>query len=250
VATAPFLVRFGGIVGASTLAALLAAAPGALRLHMTASTVELGIIRAWLTLAGLLVLPMVVLVPVVRLARDGLRGVVQSDGAGTLERVAAAAVFACTWLWFLSAFGAALREKTHQRALGAVTFAVLALVSMIVLAMIAVRLSRILHALRRRTPLMGTLMASAVVLLSLGLLGLRIARAAPALSLGARATLVDGLAFVLALSFGARRALWPRVGPPVAASIFIVAMHTLASSAIMPILEQTCPFYYALLHAL
>jgi hypothetical protein len=241
----PLLQRFGGTVGAATVGSLLASGPGALRLSAAG---ELGALRAWMLLAGLLLLPMLAAVPLVRLARDGLRGYMPSDGSGTLERVGAAAVFACTWLWFLSAFGAVVRAQTHQRALAAVTFAVIAVASMLFLVLVARRLARILGAVRQRTSTVGGLLAVAAVALSVVLIGLRIAHAASALSVGARATLVDGLAIALALTLAARRSMLPRIGPPAAVCIFIVAMHTLASGNAALVLEQVCPLFFALLH--
>ncbi len=246
----PWLVRFGATVGAAALGSLLAAGPGALRM---ASTGDVGIARAWLTLAGLLLFPMCAIVPVVRLARDALRGIVRPERA--LERVASATVFACTWLWSLSVLGAMLREKTHQRSLGAVTFAIFAVVSAAALALVARRLATILGALRDRRRETGTLMCAAAIALPLIVLGMRIVRAAPHLDDGARAMLVDGIAVALAAAFSAttaleNRRLVARVGPPAAVCFLVVTMHTLATDLPASVaIQHVCPLYFALLSA-
>jgi hypothetical protein len=245
----PFLVRFGATVGVATLAALVAATPGAFRLS---SAGDIDALRAWLTLAGLLLLPMLLLVPLVRLARDGLRGVTPSDGSRGLERFAAAALLVCTWLWMLSTFGAVLREKTHQYALSAVTFAVFALFALVFLVLVARRLVTLLVIMRQRA-FAGTLVTVGVVLLSVVLLGARVARAAPDLTPGGRATLVDGLAIALAVAFAARktfedRRILARLGPPGAVCLFVVSMHTLVTSVPAgAAMQQACPVYFALI---
>lgn len=249
-ARAPSLVRFGGTVGAAVLAALVGSSPGALRL---AATTDLGVLRAWLTLAGLALAPMLVLVPLARLAREGLRGM--SSGERALERVASAVFFACSWLWFLAFVGGVLRQKTHQHALAAVTFALLALGAAAFLALVARRLAVIFVALRSSKRALGTAVAVSVSALSVLALGLRVARSAPNLSGGARAMLVDGLALALALAFFARktfdeRRLVARVGPPVAVVLLIVAMQTVATSgAAVSSLAGACPLHFALLRA-
>jgi hypothetical protein len=247
---APFLVRFGGTVGAAMLAALVGSSPAAFRMSAAG---DVALLRAWLTLAGLAIAPMLVMIPLARLAREGLRGFLAGDGARALERVAAAMVFACTWLWFLSTFGAALRAKTHERALGGVTFAVAALGSAVFLALVARRLAAVLGSLRARRRLLGTVLAAAAMALSALALGLRAWHAAPSLSSGARATLVDGLALALSVAFFARktfedRRMLARIGPPAAFVMLVVSMHTLAtSSAAALAMEHACPVHFALL---
>ena len=250
--SAPFLVRFGGLVGAATIASLLGSMPAAFRLSAAA---DVDVLRAWLTLAGLALAPMLLLLPLARLAREGLRGVVGGDGKSALARVAAAIFFACTWLWFVSLLGAVLRAHTHHRALGGVTFALVALAAGVFFAMIARRLSTVLASLRAQRRALGTAAAALAIALSLGVLGLRVARAAPALSAGGRASLVDGLALALALAFCARktfedRRLVARLGPPAAFVLLVLAMHTLATSMAAALgIEHACPVYFALLRA-
>jgi hypothetical protein len=245
-----FLSRFGGTVSVAMIAALLAAMPATLR--MREGGVDL--LPAWLTLGGLAIAPMLLLIPLTRLAREGLRSVSQQAGESrALERTAAAMVFAGTWLWFLSALGAQLREKTHHRALGAVTFAIGAAVALVAIALVARRLAVILTTLREKRRAIGTGVALAAIVLSAAVLALRVARGAPALDEGARAMLVDGLAFALALAFFARktfeeRLIVPRVGPPAAFCILVVAMHTLGTSqTALRALEQLCPLHFAIL---
>jgi hypothetical protein len=246
----PFLTRFGGTVSVATLAALLAAMPATLRMREAG----VDIVRAWLTLGGLAIAPMLVLIPLARMAREGLRGFASTEGESrALERATAAIVFTGTWLWFLSVLGAQLREKTHHRALGAVTFAIGAAVSFVAIAFVARRLSTILATLRAKNRTLGTGAAIAVVVLSAAILALRLARGAPDLDAGTRALLVDGVAFALALAFFARktfqeRVLLPRIGPPAAVCILVVAMHTLATSEpALHALDGSCPLHFAIL---
>ncbi len=245
----PFLVRYGATVGVATLAALIAATPGAFRWSAAG---DIDAARAWLTLAGLLLLPMLVLIPVLRLARDGLRARTEADGSRGLERLAGAALLVCTWLWVLSTFGAVLREKTHQHALGAVTFAVFALVALVFLALVARRLVTLLVVLRERRALVGTIVTVSAFVLSMVLLGARIARAAPDLTPRGRATLVDGLAIALAVAFAARktfedRRTLARIGPPVAVCLFVVSMHALVTSLPTAAMQQACPLDFTLI---
>lgn len=256
-ALTPFLVRFGGTVGAAALAALLGSSPAALRMSAALSgTGELDVIRGWFALAGLAIAPMIVLVPLARLAREGLRGFLSTGGGRALERASAAMFFVCTWLWSLSLLGAVLREKTHHRALGGVTFALLALGAGVFLALVSHRLAAILGALRTRRRTLGTLASVAAMALALAILGLRVARAAPHLSSYGRATLVDGFALALALAFFARKTFenrrWlARLGPPVAFVLLVLSMHALATSPIVAqTMQRVCPVHFALLEGL
>jgi len=244
----PWLSRFGCTVGVATLAALLASAPAALRLTGTG---DLDVARAWLTTAGLLVGPMLVLVPLARLARESLRGLLGEGGA--LERASAATFFVCAWLWIAQAVGAALRAQTHQRALGGVTFAVFVVVAFVVLGFVARRLARVLVAVRARFRALGAFGALAIALLASALLGLRIAHTAASLDDTARAALVDGVAIALSLAFFARktfddRRVLSRVGPPLAVLALVVSMHTLATSLpALGALEHVCPVHFAVM---
>jgi len=243
----PFLTRFGTTVGVAALAALLGSAPGALRMSTTG---QIDATRAWLVLAGLAVAPMLVLVPLARLARDGLRGFF---GPGALGRVTAVVVFSSTWLWTLTVAGAVLRAKTHQRALGGATFALVALGAGVFFALTARRLGVIVAAVRERRPTLGVAIAAVAAGLSLLLLGLRIARAAPQLPQLHRAAFVDGIACALALAFVARRSLddrrvLSRIGPPVAVCLIAVSMHALVTSLpAVDAMQRTAPVHFALL---
>ncbi len=244
----PWLTRFGSTVCVATLASFLASVPAALRFT---STGDLDIARAWLTTSGLLVAPMLVLVPVARLARETLRGFVGPTGA--FERATAATFFVCIWLWLASTAGAVLRAKTHQHALAGVTFAVLVVASFWVLAFVARRLARILSALRARKRTLGTIAAIAVALLAILLFAIRVSHAGSALDDAARAVVVDGVAITLSVAFFARKAFddrrtLSRVGPPAAVLALVVSMHTLVTSLpALRTLEQACPVHFAVL---
>lgn len=244
----PWLSRFGCTVCVATLASFLASAPAALRL---AAAGEIDIARSWMTTAGLLIAPMLVLVPLARLARESLRSFV--GDTGSLERAAAAAFFVGTWLWFVQTVAGLLRAKTHQRALGGVTFAFATLVSFVFLAFVARRLARILTTVRTRNRAIGNAAAAFVVILSVVLFGLRILHAAPAMSDATRAGLVDGVAVLLAITFFARKAfddrrILSRIGPPLAVLALVVSMHTLATVTTATLaLERECPVHFAVL---
>lgn len=248
-ARSPWLSRFGCTVGVATLASLLASAPAALRF---AGAGDIAIARAWLTTTGLLVAPMLILVPLARLARESLRGFAGNE-TGALERASAATFFVCTWLWFAQTAGALLRAKTHQRALGGVTFAIAVVASFVVLAFVARRLARILTALRSRNRNAGTAAAALVALLAVVLFGLRISHTAPALEDATRAALVDGVAIALAVAFFARktfddRRIVSRIGPPIAVLALVVSMHTLATLPMaITSFEHVCPVHFAIL---
>ncbi len=244
----PWLGRFGCTVGVATLASLLASGPAALRLSGAG---DVDIARAWLTTTGLLVAPMLMLVPLARLARESLRAF--PGETGVIERASAATFFVGTWLWFAQTAGAVLRAKTHQRALGGVTFAVAVVVSFVVLAFVARRLARILTTLRARHRAVGNAAAALVALLAVALFGLRVSHSAPSLDVGARAALVDGVAIALSLAFFARktfddRRILSRVGPPIAVLALVVSMHTLTTSPTAAMaLEQSCPIHFSVL---
>ncbi len=243
----PLLLRFGGFLGTCTLAALFASLPGALRVSHAG---EMDALRAWFCLAGLVLLPTFLLVPLAARAREGLRGFV---GALGLEHVAGAAMFVGTWLWFASALGLVLREKTHHRALGGVTFAIVALGVGVFLALSARRLATILATIRAARPTLGALLAASVIALSVLLLGLRVARAAPFLPQSSRAAMVDGLALLLGIAFCARKTFdgrkWlARVGPPLALAVVAVAAHALETEpSFSRVIDRGAPLHAAVL---
>ncbi len=247
---APWLIRFGGTVSVATFVALVGSIPAALRMSAVG---DVSVFRAWFALAGLAVGPALLLVPLARLAREGLRGFAPTDEPHALERLGASMVFACTWLWLLTAFGAQLRDKTHHRALGAVTFAIIAFVSGVFLALVARRLAAILSAIRAKREPLGLLLTTLAILLPAAVLAMRVARASPFLGTEARAVLVDGLAFALALAFFARkifddRRLLSWLGPPAAVILLVMSMHTLATSqTATSAMEHACPVHFALL---
>src|SRR5262249_43327968 len=129
----------------------------------------------------------------------------------------------------LSVFGTVLRAKTHHHGLAGVTFAVLALISGLVVALLAVRAHRML----RRMPLLGQRaglwIAAAALFLVVMLIGVRTARATGIHTAGG---LVDALALAVtgalasARPFGRLRPL-AIVGVPVAIIIVAAGFSTL-----------------------
>jgi hypothetical protein len=191
-----FVTRLGTVVGGGVLAAAVSSLPAELRIGDGGSIIRA--IEQWLALAALLT-PLAIL-------------------------LAAVLWWAVLELGVLSVFGAVLRAKTHHHGLAGVTFAILALISGLVIAMLAVRGVRMLL----KMPSMGHRVALMVVagaaFLVIALIGLRTSRAA---GLHTAAAMVDTLALVVSGAFASTRAMarWRPLavgGVPMAAFILLL----------------------------
>lgn len=218
---ASLVLRVGAVVGGGVLAAAVSSLPAALRIGGAGSVVRA--LQHWLALAALLTPVAVIVVAVLHRGRTGLRLL-----AG--ER---APVFAAGALWWavlelgvLSIFGAVLRAKTHHHGLAGVTFAIVALVSGLVVAMLAVRGVRLLLRLPPGGHRAALVVAAVAAFVVVGLIGIRMSRAEGMHTAGA---LVDTLVLVgsAALASSRHASKWRPLaiaGVPVAALLLLLGI--------------------------
>lgn len=218
-ATESLVTRFGTVVGGAVLASAASSLPAELRIGDGGSIVRA--IEQWLVLAAVLTPLAVIVVGVFRRARAGLRILV---GERADLFVAAALWWAVLELGVLSIFGAVLRAKTHHHGLAGVTFAILALVTGVVVALLAVRGVRMLIKMPpggHRVALVVAAMAAFVVI---ALVGIRTSHAA---GLHTASALVDSIALLVSAAIASTRAMarWRPLavaGVPSAAAILLL----------------------------
>jgi hypothetical protein len=226
-------LRFGTGVGAGVVAASLAVVPAAMR--VSAATVGASGARVWLSCVALALLPMLLSVWILRRARVGLRSF--GDGDTSASSVALSAWLLLSFI-VLAAFGSILRATTHHHALAGVTFAIVGLVVVVGLAVLAARFAALLASREERTRRVLVVATAIVLVLVLGVVGLRFARAFSAASpepSNAGALFVDILAFGIAAIFASRPAFAERrilaiVGVPLAVALFAAGLLTLHAS--------------------
>jgi hypothetical protein len=214
-----FVTRFGTVVGGGVLAAAASSLPAELRMGDGGS-----ILRAteqWLALTALLTPLAILTVAVFRRGRAGLR--ILAGDRGPLF-AAAALWWAVLELGILSVFGSVLRAKTHHHGLAGVTFAILALVSGLVVAMLAVRGVRMLLRMPPGGHRIAHMVAGAAAFLVVALVGIRTSRAT---GLHTAAALVDSLALVVSSAIASTRAMarWRPLavgGVPMAVAILLL----------------------------
>lgn len=236
----PQMTRVGVAVALVVPAAAVAVLPAALRLA-NAATVSLP--QAWAALAGLVALPLVAIGFLGRRAARGWRAI-GPDDAGL--RLAAAGGW-LAWTGLLAVrVGAMLRAKTHHHALAAVTFAIAIAVLAAVLALVSRRILALLRDLDARRETLARALAVAWVAAPLFGIVLALRAAAPDLSPGARATIIDGAALFLGGVIASRTveaAPRPIVfgGPFVVAALGALAVMTLHESPVRSALEAVAP---------
>jgi len=222
-AEASFATRLGTVVGGGVLAAIAASLPAELRIGDGGSLVRA--FEQWLALAALLTPLSILMVAVLRRGRTGLHLLA---GVRAPLFIAAALWWAVLELGVLSVFGAILRAKTHHHGLAGVTFAMLALVSGVIVGLLAIRGVRMLT----RMPAQGYRLALSIVgvtsFLVLLLVGFRTARAEGIHTAGA---LLDMLALLLFASIASTRVMarWRPLavgGMPIAAAILLLGYAT------------------------
>ncbi len=237
-------MRAGTAVGLSGLASLACALPAALRVSSGAST---GTMHAWVALAAVGMLPMLLAVIVLRGAREGLRAFA-GEGAGL--RVWGFGMWVAAQFVVLSVVGAVLREKTHQHALAGVTYAVVALV---VALGTAVTCARFVALVRDASPAARRLLLVAltgVALAAVGAVGLRFVRAVwqdPMPSAPA-AMVVDVLAFGLAALFASRPSFAPRrvvafLSAPVALAVALAGAPAARDPGLRGAVDDRAPMF-------
>ena len=216
---ASFVTRFGTVVGGGVLAAAASSLPAELRMGDGGSILRA--ISQWLALAAILTPLAIVVVAVFRRGRTGLRQL--AGEAGPLF-VAAALWWAVLELGVLSVLGAVLRARTHHHGLAGVTFAILALVSGLVVALLAVRGVRMLSKMPPGGHRVALMVAAAAAFAVVALIGIRTSRA---VGLHTAAALVDSLALLVSAAIASSRGMarWRPLavgGVPIAAAILLL----------------------------
>jgi choline-sulfatase len=230
----PLGARAGSLLGAATLAAMLAAIPATVRVAPLAPP-SCGALGAWLALAACALLPSVAAVAIVRGAREGTRTLAGDDAALAVWAVAA---WAMTSFLALAAYGALLRATTHHHGLAGVTFAIGGVAIGAVLALVVRRLTA---AARAADPWgRAALLAASLVALgaALAVVAIRVARAGGVEPLLDRAAFVDLVAFLVAVGGLSRRAFvripgLARGGLPLALGVLALGGALLARNPLL-----------------
>ena len=214
------VVRFGTIVVGGAASAIISSLPAVLRMG------DVSILRAleqWLALSALLTPLAVLVVAVFRRARLGMR-ILAGDRA---ELFAAAALWwAVIELGLLAVGGAVLRAKTHHHGLAGVTFAIFALVSGLVIALLAVRGVRLMARYPSSGHRFALMLVAGCCFFAIILVGFRTARAE---GLHTAAALVDALALAVAGAIASTRVMsrlrmLAMVGVPLAAAVLLLGI--------------------------
>lgn len=218
-AAASFVTRFGTVVGGGVLAAAASSLPAELRMGDGGSILRA--IEQWLALGAILTPLAIVVVAVFRRGRTGLR-LLAGDRAPLFA--AAALWWAVLELGVLSVLGAVLRAKTHHHGLAGVTFAILALISGLVVGLLAVRGVRMLLKMPPGGHRVALMVAAAAAFVVVALVGIRTSRAVGLHTAGA---LVDSLALLVSSAIASSRAMarWRPLavgGVPIAAAILLL----------------------------
>jgi hypothetical protein len=222
-AAASFTTRLGTVVGGGVLAAVASSLPAELRIGDGGSVLRA--FEQWLALAALLTPFAIVVVAVFRRGRTGLQ---MLAGERAPLFAAAALWWAVLELGVLSLFGTVLRAKTHHHGLAGVTFAMLALLSGVLVALLAVRGVRMLSRLPADAQRRALIIVGITSLLILVLVGVRTARAE---GIHTAAALVDMLALIVSGAIASSRAMarWRPLavgGMPIAAAILLLGYAT------------------------
>lgn len=213
------VMRLGTVVGGGVLAATASALPAELRIGDGGSVIRA--IEQWLALAALLTPLAILVVAVLRRGRVGLRILAGDRGP----------LFAAAMLWWavlelgvLSVFGSVLRAKTHQHALAGVTFAILALISGLVVALLASRGVGLLLRMPPSGHRVALIVAASAAFIVVALVGIRTSHA---IGLHTASAMVDALALVVSSAIASSRAMsrWRPLavaGVPIAAAILLL----------------------------
>jgi len=192
-------MRAGSLLGAGTIAAVLASVPAALRI----ASESRGAAGAWIGLAACLTVPASVGVALLRGAREGMRAF------ATKEASLAAWSIAC---WTLASFlaltvlGALLRATTHHHGLAGVTFAIVGLALLFSIALTVRRVAAIARGADpfARAAILGASLVALVMAALLVLLRVAGAPGGAALPGSSSDLLVDALAFLIAVGISSR----------------------------------------------
>lgn len=221
-----FVTRLGTVVGGGVLAAIASSIPAELRIGDGGSVVRA--FEQWLALAALATPLAILMVAVLRRAREGLQLVAGERGP---LYAAAALWWAVLELGVLSVFGAVLRAKTHHHGLAGVTFAMLALASGLAVGLLALKGIRMMVRLpaSQHVAALGIVAVTSFVVITL--VGLRTSRAE---GLHTAAALVDVLALLVASVIASTKQVsrWRPLalgGLPLAVAILLLGLATVKS---------------------
>lgn len=235
------VTRFGTVVGGGVAAALLASIPAAMRVGDSGSAGRA--IEVWLSASALFTPVAILAVGVMRRARHGIR-VLAGDHAVAV--VAAVVWWAVVEAAVLSVFGTVLRAKTHHHGLAGVTFAIGALVTGLLLALVAVRGGRMVERMPEGAQRVGVGVAAAGAFLVVMLVGVRTARAE---GLHTAAGLVDVLALVVASAAASVKPLsrlrpFAIAGVPIAVLVVAIGLATLhGDPALRQAIKDAAPIH-------
>lgn len=208
--------RFGEAAALGTFAALLGSLPAAVR----ASSADVSVVEAWIAAAAMTVVPFAVLVALGRSARRAWRSLVGGSGEPVAVGVIAWVALA---LPLYVVLGTVLKAATHNRALGGMTFGVLALGLAVVAALVAYRIvSFAMDLLERRSKRTVAVGSVALLLFALAL-ATPVGRAIVATGLGlsslplaVRAAFVDGAMALVAIPLAVAVDPGPSIRRPLA----------------------------------
>jgi choline-sulfatase len=239
---APLFAQLGSLLGAGTLAALLASGPAAIRVAHDGG----GPLRAWIALGACSLLPMIAAIAFARSARGGARSIAGEDAPLAAWGIA---VWAMTTFLALAAYGALLRATTHHHGLAGVTFALGGLTLGGALALVTRRLMQMARGADPwgRAALVTTTIGA--LLCALLVVVIRVARAGggdlPS------ATLVDVLAFAIAAGALSREAFarvaWLAIGGfPLALGVLALGWALLSQEpALIEAIQGHAPVFAA-----
>jgi hypothetical protein len=238
-------LRFGGVVGAGSLGAAMAATPAALRLEGASGVCSP--VGVWALLFAVAIVPMSLAVVGLRRARAGLFALGRGEG---MTPVAILVAWLVSCFLALTLLGAVLRARTHHRALGGVVFALGALAVAVGLALVFVRVGSMVRRASLSTRWVLAALGAAALGFAVALARHQLAREpASPFSVAEGAKLVDGLAFVLSAfivsgdPFVQRRAI-ALVGPPLAAIALILGLSSWRSCpSLRDALEERAPLF-------
>ena len=218
------VLRIGIVIAGGVISAVVGSMPAALRLGGEGSLVTL--LTRWLILSALSLPMAVVAVAVLKRARVGLRMLLG-------ERAQLLVIGVLWWsvimLGLLAVVGAVLRKATHHHALAGVTFAFFAVISGIVVAILARRTTAMLGRGGTKLQKVGlTIVGSCAVVV----LGLVLVRTGKSTELHAAAGMVDAISLSIVALMTSSRAftkLRPLavVGLPVAILVLVIGLTLL-----------------------
>jgi hypothetical protein len=235
------ILRIGILVAGGVLSAGIGSLPAALRLGGEGSLATL--LERWIILTALCLPIAVVAVAVLRRARVGLR---QLLGERAQLLVIGVLWWSVIMLGLLAVVGAVLRKTTHHHALAGVTFAFFAVISGVVVALLARRTAAMLGRGGSKLQKVGLTIVGSCAVVVLGLVLVRTGKSA---DLHAAAGLVDAISLAIVALLTSSRAftkLRPLavVGLPIAILVLVIGLTLLRfDPKLHPLLAAGAPLH-------